>query len=107
MRQRQPEDQEQIDSQTAHFLRIAVVIRLTGLGRSTIYRKAFIRRPTKVGRTHRCRWRRINLVGLNRRSVVKCGALGHRAGESATTYGLRVFPRANSAASSRRKTNQA
>ena len=39
MRHRQPEDQEQIaDSETAHFLRIAVVIRLTGLGRSTIYR---------------------------------------------------------------------
>ena len=39
-------------------------------------RKAFIRRRTESGQASRCRWRRINLVGLNRRSVVACGTVG-------------------------------
>lgn len=39
MPQRQPEVHEQAtDAQALLFLRIAVVMRLTGLGRSTIYR---------------------------------------------------------------------
>ena len=63
MRQRQPEDQEQIDSQTAHFLRIAVVIRLTGLGRSTIYRLiAEEKFPSPVRLAKRAiAWRRADL----------------------------------------------
>ena len=36
-------------------------------GSGAVKRKAFIRRPTEAGQTHRCRWRRINLVELNRR----------------------------------------
>ena len=64
MRQRQPEDQEQIvESQAAHFLRIAVVIRLTGLGRSTIYRLiAEDKFPSPVRLAKRAiAWRRADL----------------------------------------------
>ena len=64
MRQRQPEDQEQIaDSQAAHFLRMSVVVRLTGLGRSTIYRlMAEDKFPSPVRLAQRAvAWRRTDL----------------------------------------------
>jgi prophage regulatory protein len=64
MHQRQPEDQEHIaDPQATHFLRMSVVVRLTGLGRSTIYRlMAEDKFPSPVRLAKRAvAWRRTDL----------------------------------------------
>jgi len=64
MPQRQPEVHEQAaDAHALLFLRIAVVMRLTGLGRSTIYRlMAEDKFPSPVRLAKRAiAWRRIDL----------------------------------------------
>lgn len=64
MPQRQPEVHEQAtDAQALLFLRIAVVMRLTGLGRSTIYRlMAEDKFPSPVRLAKRAiAWRRTDL----------------------------------------------
>lgn len=64
MRQSQPEVHEQAaDAQTSPFLRITGVVRLTGLGRSTIYRlMAEDKFPSPVRLAKRAiAWRRADL----------------------------------------------
>ena len=64
MPQRTPEAQEHAtEAQTATFVRMAVVVRMTGLGRSTIYRlMAEDKFPSPVRLAKRAiAWRRVDL----------------------------------------------
>jgi prophage regulatory protein len=64
MHHRQPDVQQRVaDAQATVFLRMDVVLRLTGLGRSTIYRlMAEDKFPTPVRLTKRAvAWRRADL----------------------------------------------
>jgi len=64
MNQIQPETQQQgAEAQTAMFVRMAAVVRMTGLGRSTIYRlMAEHKFPSPVRLAKRAiAWRRVDL----------------------------------------------